>query len=298
MMDRLVVVVGIPPTVEKQFGTAFAKLASQQQVKPTVLSTYDPSLGYTGDYADVVYNKLVYKLKGQGSASRKSLLANTNLIVLFLQKSDGSEAVLFGKFGVEALVTPMLVPHIADMPVDTWSQREHIVNKLIGDARLAIQHARRMLRTIYEELNQRENKTCLLLPPKTFGRGFRKVQDRVWAATTRREDAKRFTGGLKTLKVPKRRNGYDYYVGQGGLVYESPSKSGPRHGLGPVWEDGHDPSCVMRGRLRFGVPYDPHFHYDCQMPPNWHRMFPGCHERLRLARHRTYANVAPNDGVR
>ena len=298
MAHRLVVVVGVPPVVGGLFEVAFSKLASQEFVKPTVLSTYRLGIGYTDGYADAVYDKLVYKLKGYGSASRESLLANTNLIVLFLQRSDGSEAVLFDKFGIEAFVTPMLVPHVADLPVDTRSQREHIVNKLIRGARRAIQHARRMLRTICEELNHRENKTCLLLPPKTFGRGFRQVQARVWDAATNREDARKFASSLKTLRVSKRRNRYDYYVGQGALVYESPSKAGPRHGLGPVWEDGHDPSCVMRGRLRFGVPYDPHFHYDCQMPRDWHRRFPGCHVPLQLARHRTHANVAPNDGVR
>ena len=228
--------------------------------------------------------------------SRESLLATTNLIVLFLQRSDGSDAVLFRKFGVEAFVTPMLVlPHIADMPVDTRGQRGSVVGKLIRGARRAIRHARLMLDTIHEDLNGRENKTCLLLPPKTFGNGFLQVQRRVWDAATNREDVRTFANSLKTLGVAKSGR---HYVGKGGLVYKSPSKAGPRHGLAPVWKDDHEPSCVIRGRLRFGAPYDPRFHYDCQIPRDWHRGFPGCHKPLRLPPSRLHANCAPNDGIR
>lgn len=228
MAHRLVVVVGVPPVVENLFGPAFSKLASQELVEPTVLSTHRLDVGYTEGYANGVYDKLVYKLKGHGSMSRESLLATTNLIVLFLQRSDGSEAVLFRKFGVEAFVTPMLVPQIADMAVDTRSQRRSVVGKLIRGARGAIRHARRMLGTIHEDLNGRENKTCLLLPPKTFGDGFLQVQSRVWDAATNREDVGRFSSSLKTLKIPKSGN---HYVGQGGSSIGRHQRPGPAMGL-------------------------------------------------------------------
>ena len=292
---RLVVVAGVPPEVAGQFGTAFSKMASRELVKLTVLSSYRLDLSYTEDFVSRVYDKLVYKLREYASTPRESLLADTNVIVLFLQRSDGSDHILFEKFGVETLVTPMLVPNIADMPTDTRGQRGNVVNKLIREACLAIRHAKLMLCTIHEDLNGRENKTCLLLPPKTFGRGFLQVQRRVWDATTSREEPMKFAKSLKTLGVAKSGK---YYVGQWGLVYKSPSKAGPRHGFGPVWQDGHEPSCVIRGRLRFGATYDPRFHYDCQIPGGWDRRFPGCHEPLRLPSNQRHANCAPNDGVR
>lgn len=154
---------------------------------------------------------------------------------------------------------------------------------------------RAIVATIHEDLNSRENKTCLLLPPKTFGRGFLQVRHRVRDAATSREDPRKFANSLKTLNVDKSGK---HYVGQGGLVYRSPSKAGPRHGLAPVWEDGHQPSCVIRGRLRFGVPFDPRFHYDCQIPRDWHRRFPGCHQPLQLPQSRQHANCTPNDNIR
>ena len=295
MPHRLVVVAGVPPAIEGPFATAFSKLATQELVEPTVVSAYSLCVGYTEDYANEVYEKLVYKLKGRRRTEHKPLLAETNLIVLFLQKRDGSDTVLFGKFGIEAFVTPMSVPQAADLAMDTRGQRGYVVGQLIRDARRAIRHARRMLPTIYEDLNSRENKTCLLLPPKTFGRGFSQIRRRVWDAAINREEPGKFARDLKTLDVAKDGK---HYVGQGGLVYRSPSKAGPRHGLAPVWEDDHQPSCVIRGRLRFGVPFDPRFHYDCQMPQDWHRQFPGCHEPQQLPRKRRHANCAPNDNVR
>ena len=281
--------------VKNLFAAKFSKLAAQELVEPTVLSAYDLCFGYTEDYANEVYEKLVYKLRGRGRTERESLFANMNLIVLFLQKQDGSGAVLFDKFGVEAFVTPILVPHIAGLAMDTRGQQGNVVGELIQGARRAIRHARLLLPTIHEDLNSRENKTCLLLPPKTFGRGFLQVRHRVRDAATSREDPRKFANSLKTLNVDKSGK---HYVGQGGLVYRSPSKAGPRHGLAPVWEDGHQPSCVIRGRLRFGVPFDPRFHYDCQIPRDWHRRFPGCHQPLQLPQSRQHANCAPNDNIR
>ena len=156
---RLVVVAGVPPEVAGQFGTAFSKMASRELVKLTVLSSYRLDLSYTEDFVSRVYDKLVYKLREYASTPRESLLADTNVIVLFLQRSDGSDHILFEKFGVETLVTPMLVPNIADMPTDTRGQRGNVVNKLIREACLAIRHAKLMLCTIHEDLNGRENKT-------------------------------------------------------------------------------------------------------------------------------------------
>ena len=209
-----------------------------------MLSAYGLHLPYTMDYATEVYGKIASKLKGHQRPSRETLLADTYLIALFLQKPCESHRVLLDTFG-------MSVSNLHDMPMETSSQRGQVVGKLIRNARQAIRHARKMLRAVHDELNGRENKTCLLLPPKTFGSGFRRVQQRVWAAAAERQPTSRFVEGIKGLRINKRER---HYEGQNGLVFKSPSKAGPRHGLPPVWDDGHEPSCVIRGRLRFGYP--------------------------------------------
>lgn len=291
----LVIIVGVPPEIEAQFGTAFSRLASNERVKLVALAACGLNQPYTEEYAQDVYARLVSKLKARGRATRESLLSKTKLVFLFLHKEEGSHAILCGRFGVEALVLPLVVPGIFQIPLVTGGQRGHLVQQLIRAARRAIRHAHKMLYAIDEEVNGRENKTCLLLPPKTFGKDFEKVMGRVHDAAAKREDPASFVKSLKSLRL--RRSGR-YYEGDGRLVFVSPSKSGPRHGLAPVWEDRHEPSCVIRGRLRFGAFYSPRFHYDCQMGHGTRRQFPGCHRPHTLPNNRTHANVAPNDGIR
>ena len=297
MTHPLTVVVGVPPEVESPFRTAFAKLALQEHIELAILSACDIGVPYTEDYAERVYRKLVSKLKARQArrrSTRETLLAETRLIILFLHKPDESHTVLFDRFGVEAFVTPLVLPTIADMPLETGGQRRHVTRQLIRRARSAIRHALQMLDAIDEELS-RENKTCLLLPPKTFGKGFRKVLHRVLDAAASREDTTSFVRSLRTLPIDRQGK---YYRGARRLVFKSPSKAGPRHGLPPAWEDGHESSCVIRGRLRFGAPYDPHFHYDCPIPPDSPRRFPDCHKPEELPSNREHVNCAPNDGIR
>lgn len=289
------VVAGVPFEAVGQFGTAFSKLASNEQAELVTLAAYGREEPYTEEYAQDVYERLVSKLKARGSATRESLLAKTKLVFLFLHKVDGSHTILVDRFSVEALVFPLIVPSVCQMSLATGGQRGQVVQQMIRAVRRAIRHARKLLYAIGEELNSRENKTCLLLPPKTFGKDFQKVMNRVRDAAAEEEDPASFEKSLKSLRL--RKNGR-HYEGDGRLVFISPSKSGPRHGLAPVWEDSHQSSCVVRGRLRFGASYSPRFHYDCPMGHGTRRQFPGCHSPRTLPRDRTHANVAPNDGVR
>ena len=295
MAGELIVVVGVPPEIEQPFRARFSKITSADGFQLKLVSTYHLHEPYTDEYARDLYDELVVMLKGLGSASRESLLAQTKLILLLLQKPDASHALLVDRFGIEAFVAPMQ-PDVFDLPLATGGQRGRAAGLTVRAARRAIRHGRKMLFAIDEELNGRENKTCLLLPPKTFGKDFRSVLNRVQKATTTREDTVSFIRGLKGLSLGRQSG---YYQGDGGLVFKSPSKSGPRHGLAPIWKDQHEPSCVLRGRLRFGVSYAPNFHYDCRLPPHrGRRRFPGCHSPYVLPSHKTHANVAPNDGVR
>ena len=296
MARSLAVVAGLPPEIEVPFRKEFvSKLVQHENVELTLSSTRSGNRPYTREYARSVYDEMACELRGRGSATRESLLAGTRLLVLFLWRPDESHAVLYERFGVEAFVTPLMQPEAFKMPLTTRSQRNRVVNDLIREARRAIHHARLMLSAISEEVNNRENKTCLLLPPKTFGSEFQKVQHRVWDAAAKREEATSFVRSLRSLRLA--RSGR-HYRGKGGLVFKAPSKAGPRHGWPPIWTDGHEPSCVVRGRLRFGASFDPRFHYDCPLHPDSNRTFPGCHEPESLPPDRSHANCAPNDRVR
>ena len=207
MAGELIVVVGVPPEVEHPFGAGLFKVASREGFQLKLLSTYDLHKPYTDEYAQDLYGRLVLKLKELGNASRKSLLAQTKLLLLFLRKQDASHDLLVDRFGVETLVAPMR-PDVFGLPMETSGQRGRVARLMVRAARVAFRHGRKMLFAIDEELNGRENKTCLLLPPKTFGKDFRKVLGRVQEAAATGEDASGFIRGLKTLSL--RRQGVHY----------------------------------------------------------------------------------------
>ena len=103
-----------------------------------------------------------------------------------------------------------------------------------------IGQARSLLAMIAEEVTNRDNKTCLLLPRKNFGREIDEVFDCVRDVALSGGDKEEFkknmdrvSRSLRTVRADSR----TYFVGQGGLVFKSPGKAGARHGLAPVWED-------------------------------------------------------------
>ncbi len=257
---------------------------------------------YTQSYSTKLYERLSTNLKKRYRLKKHDLLANVNLVLLYIHKDDESESWLFEKFGTEALLVPLQQSDIVDRTLITGNQKRHAVNDLARKQKQAMRRAESLLSAISEEVTNRDNKTCLLLPPKNFGRDIEKVFDcirNVSLAGDRKEGFQkklnRTLGSLRTV----REDGRTYIVGQGGLVFKSPGKAGARHGLAPVWETpGHDLSCVIRGRVRFGVSYDPRFHYDCDISKDNKRRFPSCHGSKTIPRNRGHVNIAPNDNVR
>ena len=164
-----------------------------------------------------------------------------------------------------------------------------------------IGHAQGLLTVIAEEVTNRDNKTCLLLPHKNFGSRIGEVLDCVHDAVVSVKNKDEFKKNLDRVSrsLQTTVDGRKYFMGQGKLVFKSPGKAGARHGLAPVWGDqGHESSCVIRGRMRFGVSYDPQFHYDCDIPGGRDRSFPSCHGIECVRRGRTHVNIAPNDNIR
>ena len=293
----MAVAAGIPPEIGNEFVAKFIKTSRIMSWLPL-----DRSKCYTDSYSEMLYEQLAEKLKKHEQPNRHPLLSDVNLVLLYLHKDDGSESMLYERFGVELLVVPLKRPEIAGMPLATGNQRRRAVNALVREGSRAIRHAQALLAVIAEEVTNRDNKTCLLLPHKNFGRGvndvFDSVRDAVLAGEGRNEFKKRLrrvSRSLDTVREARR----EYFVGQGGLVFKSPGKAGARHGLAPTWEDaGHDSSCVIRGRMRLGTSYDPKFHYDCAIPGNRSRNFPSCHGVKDVPRNRGHVNIAPNDNVR
>ena len=257
---------------------------------------------YTETYAATLYSRLCAKLRAGARESRDRLLEDTRLVVLYAEKGDGSEESLLDRFKVEALLAPFGRQVVGDSFGVTGNQRGRTANRLVRDARRAVRHAELMLDEIVWDVTNRDSRTCLLLPPRTFGRQMDSVFDYLKSAAARRTPKKDFGAGLKGLSesMPKRREGKRwYFVNQRSIVFRGQSKSGPRRSLPPNWEDArHEPSCVIRGRLRCGAAFDPRFHYDCRVPQSYSGTFPNCHgDGSRIPRGQAHVNVAPNDNV-
>ena len=289
--EVLVGVVGVPTPVSRDFDPKFARLSAQVRVHHVLTLSMAPTEPYDAVFAEDVFRRLADKLKKRDTRSH-DLLSDTNVVLLYMNKR-GSDALL-KSLGIETL--PMAWYPPGDLP-GTPRERRRYVNGLIDDARTAIRHAKDLLGVIKKEVTNRDRKTCLLLPPKTFGRHMDRVTSVVHEGVRRRSAVQSFADDIRQLKLD-RRDGC--FVGRGGTVFRAPPKARARHGLAPTWETHHPARCVVRGRLRFGVSYDPRFHYDCERPKGrsgqW--QLPGCHEPTALPAGRQHANVAPNDAAR
>ena len=295
--DIFVAAAGIPPEIAADYANALTSLQKTHHAHLISSLKLRLSACYTDDYAVEFYERLAHGLRRREPACATALLSDRNLVLLYVDRADGSETTLLERFGVEALAVPLNIPGFASVPLKTQNQRNGLVNRLIRATRSAINHARSALAVIAEEITNRANKTCLLLPPNTFGSEFDRVIDRVRDAARNREEQAQFRNILKGISRSLRRSDDRYFEGRGGRVFKSPGRA--RHGLAPSWGDGdHNSSCVIRGRLRFGASYSPRFHYDCDIAKGASRRFPGCHEPETVPRSRSYVNVAPNDNVR
>ena len=289
---------GIPPEIGEKFVARFV-----QTLRITSWLPLERSKRYTDAYSQNLYERLAEKLRARDTSDGRSILTHANLIVLYVDKKDGSESEIFEVFGTEALVIPLRFFDLGSMPLATKNEQGEAVNRLIKEGRRAIGRARKLLAIIAEEVSNRDNRTCLLLPPRNFGNEVSAVFDCVHNAALHGLEGKEFKKRLDSVYrlLPRRRQGKrEYFVGRRGLVFRSPGKAGARHGMAPTWNSPseHDASCVIRGRLRFGASYDPKFHYDCDIPHDGNRSFPSCHGTESIPRRRRHVNVAPNDNIR
>ncbi len=304
----IVLAAGIP----KEFGNEFvSKIRNQVDISIISWLPLPYHHSYSDHYATDLYNKFAEKLKSMGGPNPSNSLAKANLLLLYVDKENGNEKELIEKFDTETLMLPLATPRTdLSMQPRTTNQRRRIVNNLVKAAERAIKRGMDIGSMISEEVNNRDNKTCLLLPRRNFGNQIEDVFDFIRSITSSnalrkkdmssigeefRKHLQRVSASIPTVKE----DGRTYFKGRKNLVFKSPGKARGRHGLAPGWNDlHHEASCVIRSRMRFGSPYDPRFHYDCKLSPRISRRFPSCHGEKTVPSGRSHVNIAPNDNVR
>ena len=236
------VAAGIPPQLGGRFEDLFHKRTSGWRI--IARGDVDPWKSYTRSYADGLYGRLFEKLRKLELSDRRNMLAGVNLILLCLVKNDGSESILLERFGIETLVIPLSWPNVVGMAQATGNEQGRAVNALVRRGVRSVRDAERLLAVIGEEVSNRDNRTCLLLPPKNFGRGG--ILDCVHSAVLEGKDASAFRGDLR--RMYRSLGGghgakHTCFVGERGLEFNSPSRRA-RHGVG---------AGLGRGRARPGL---------------------------------------------
>ena len=251
---------------------------------------------YTAEYANDLYRLLGTELR-QIADSDGETPWDLSVVVVYACKPDGSERHVVGQFDVEALLAPLVMQRTR-----TKAPKKHrdgvVVNGLLEQTTQLLRNARGVLTSIGQELTNRETRTCLLLPRANYGAEFKRVMECVHGAVAGFAGTDAFDQELKAVagRLPKNSTGR-FTSGQ--LVFDAPPKARGRHGAAPLWDAaGHNDRCVIRGRVRFGAPYSPKFHYDCTLSPRGNREFVSCHGRRKVKRGQTYVNIAPNDNIR
>jgi len=293
-----VVVAGIPSELGDEFENSFNKRSrNKHRYEIITRRELDISRRYTESYADSLYEKLVDGLRKRLPSNRETLLATVSLVRLCLAKADGSQSILLNKFGMGILTVPLEWPCSVRKYPSTYNQRRQAVNALVRNGIRSIGYADRRLAVVSEEVTNRINKTCFLLPPKNFGNNIEHISKCVHSADLHEDSVDVFKGEIKNVSRLLKKDQNGNFVGMRGLVFKSARE---RHAYPPEWKQDseHNASCVIRGRLRFGVPYDPRFHYNVDITKVRDRIFPSCHNERRLPRSRKHANIAPNDNIR
>ncbi|MDE0114200.1 MAG: hypothetical protein OXN84_18170 [Albidovulum sp.] len=292
----LIAIAGVP----RKMHDVFAKKTSGA-IELIAFEPLDHTLHYSQSYCDCLYERLARNLKKRDQTLQDAELTRINVILLYVQKDKKSEMNLHQNFGTEVLLIPLPMHGILDVSLATPNQMDRAVNELIDQSRKAIKRAQALLSIIGEEVHNRDNKTCLLLPPNNYGKDFEKIRNCVQHACQTGQGRDEFRKCLDKVSqsLPKQREiSRDYFVGRLKLVFRAPSKSGPRHGFAR-WEGKcHQEYCAVRGKIRFGSNYDSKFHYDCNITGKEGKCFPNCHGFKIIPSKRRHLNVAPNDNVR
>ena len=260
------------------------------------------SHSYTMSYSRAMYARFVEQLKQSEPRDRNTLLRNVRLVLLYLDKRDGSEPHLYSQFGSEALVIPFGASEVWNQPLQTPNQKNRAISLLVQEGKSALRHASNLLSIIASEVADHDNITCLLLPPRNFGEKAVAIRTCVHDASAKLGSGDEFSRNIRAIadSIARRRQGEKrYFVGRNGIVYQSPPKARDRHGNAPGWDTkGHNTTCVIRGRVRFGVSFDSSFHYDCDLKMIRKRTFDSCHDRGTIPKGRNHVNISPNDNIR
>lgn len=176
------------------------------------------------------------------------------------------------------------------------------VDRVVSICRRELGAARRGLRSLAKEIQEKDSSTPLLLPVRNFsskllrGRLTQVLLD-VHVSAEPDVTVSQTAKDLSQAFSARNENKQWVYRDERGLDFRAPSKSGPRHGK-PNAQPPHTDLCYLSGHLRLGVPFHCRFHYDCNKGGSISGQFASCHEAAEIVRPQSHLNIAPSDNIR
>ena len=300
----LVVIAGIPEEISADFSKQLDRLREGR--RNFVFVPMPRHRSYSDEYVAELYKLFVGTL-------RKFIpldYVNNNTpdwfegaVTIYIEHEKRRPEVLIDAFGIETFMTSIEVAGLPITTIITPNSVRSICNSLIRSLRRAIRASEQILPAIQKQVTSNSNKTPLLLPFQHFD--FKIMSSLRENVNSLIDAAEPISGILKVVKdfeknatqVKYDSDSFRSFMNTRQLVFRRPSAW---HGANAVLATGHQSSCQVRSRLRFGACINPRFHYDCvrkkgKLPVCWR----SCHgQPYTLPSGRRHINIAPSDHVR
>ena len=302
----LVVIAGIPASLSIGFGERLAKIKKEGRRRFVFLplKDYRP---YEPDYVEMLYSHFVSSLRKLFFTKEYNGAIPPGfegVITIYLNHDQGNAELVSDSFEVETLTIGIPVPEILNTPKLNPNNLKNAANGVVNSLELALEKGEEVLSAIAREINSNCNRTPLLLPDRNYGtREIRELAKKVSDAVQEADPSAAVRAAAERFENDHPRVVFDrdkrkHFINRKGVIFQSPGHD--RHGASGLSGNDHHESCLIRGRLRFGAAFEPHFHYDCvkskgDLASNWQ----SCHRQdFALPKGRRHVNIAPNDHVR
>ena len=300
----IVVVAGVPPLLKSCFRRRLLKL--EENRRKFIWLPMNNNKSYDQNYVRRLYldffdiwQELFHRSEHKGVIPSEF----DGVLTIYLEHGKSSKLVL-NSFEIETLTFGIPVPEILSSSRLNPAALKNAINDIIKWLRKAIRRGEAVLPAVSDQVRSNDNRTPLLLPERNFGISEVSRLARAVGKTTREKD---FFAALKDVTQAfevrnprvRGRDSRKFFLNKKGILFQGPGNN--RHGIARVLNNEHRKRCLIRSRIRLGVAYDPHFHYDCvtrnncRLPLNWK----SCHEQdVVIPKGRRHVNISPNDHVR
>ncbi len=300
----LVVVAGVPGIISEQFKGKIASL--EEGRRQFIWLPLDMTRGYNPNYVKQIFNNFYDELRRSvlDTSTRQSGYSGFQGAMTVFLKHRRNDDLVERAFSIETLTMSVPMPDWLGHSRYSDARCGQAANEIATSIKRVVRRGEKVLSAVYNQVNSNDNQTPFLLPERNFdsskiGELARSVGTIALEDNDVFEAVKNLVATFKAqnprVKGPNNR---DSFRNKRNLLFQGPGSA--RHGFANSVSKEHKKQCLIRGRIRFGAPYDPRFHYDCvKLKGSLATSWKSCHEQeVTISPARTHINISPNDYVR